>query len=553
MLLVRRVSFFLLFLFLAGAILFVVSFDDEPTAPLTGRQVDSNFGLSITLVGSPSLVINSPSNQTYFSNASLLLDVTSNADTLWYSLNQGTAFFFSGETLLNASSGTHLLSVFANNSDGITQKNITFTVNSSLLTVVYANYSRSYSGNSTNFNAYSFSEIQNLSDVIFEDVRYGKIQFKEPINLTNDASPSDGVVTLDSYITLISLVAGVDSAVLPNFDLAALVEFRNLSFSNPRILRDGSVCASPDCIVNSYSNAVLSFNVTGFSDYSVEETPASFSGSGGSSGSGSSGGGRGSTLDATSARLTVFPSQLAVSVKQGRFTSRDIVIENLGDSSLTVNLTISSIGDYVRASLQTLTLAPGEKRTVTIDFLAPERAPLGTLLGKLVISAPDRNYEVLMALDIVSLHSLFDVRLEISQRDLIISPGEELLGALSLINLGETGRIDARIVYELRESTGRLISSREETIAVETQASLIVRYPLPADLAYGSYILSATLYYGDVQQASASSWISVQEENLSVLIISIVFLTLAFIIFLVIFFLARGRKKSHRPRSRLKL
>ena len=49
----------------------------------------------------------------------------------------------------------------------------------------------------------------------------------------------------------------------------------NLTFTNPRILRDNEVCPSDICTMESYDDGNLTLNVTGFSEYSAEETPTS--------------------------------------------------------------------------------------------------------------------------------------------------------------------------------------------------------------------------------------------------------------------------------------
>jgi len=47
----------------------------------------------------------------------------------------------------------------------------------------------------------------------------------------------------------------------------------NLTFNNPRILRNGEICPSTICTKESYLERTLKFNVTQFSVYSAEETP----------------------------------------------------------------------------------------------------------------------------------------------------------------------------------------------------------------------------------------------------------------------------------------
>ena len=74
--------------------------------------------------------------------------------------------------------------------------------------------------------------------------------------------------------TNISLdLAGLNSTALPNLNRPARIWLYNLSFINPRILRDGAPCPDSICKKELYANKTLQFNVTEFSFYSADETP----------------------------------------------------------------------------------------------------------------------------------------------------------------------------------------------------------------------------------------------------------------------------------------
>ena len=83
----------------------------------------------------------------------------------------------------------------------------------------------------------------------------------------------------------------MDTAKLRGLQKRAQLILEGLSFTNPRILKDGIVCSSPACVIESYSGGTLVFTVSGFSVYNAEEIPVSPPSDGGTSGGGSSGGG----------------------------------------------------------------------------------------------------------------------------------------------------------------------------------------------------------------------------------------------------------------------
>jgi hypothetical protein len=223
----------------------------------------------------PSLTVIKPVNQTYFNANSLKLQISTNADEAWYNLDDGENITIENSAYFDAGEGTHTLYVFANNSIGMTAKNITFTVDSRKFSINGTKFSGPKKGATTNFSEYSYEEIQNISDLTFEDTDYGKISFSQSINLTDDSTPEDSEIDLDSFINISSNLIEVNSTALPNFNKSAILYLYNLTFKNPRILRDGAVCPSEICTRLGYSGGILTFAVTGFTSYSSEETPES--------------------------------------------------------------------------------------------------------------------------------------------------------------------------------------------------------------------------------------------------------------------------------------
>ena len=126
---------------------------------------------------------------TYISELNFPINYTVyDADFVWYNLDEGTnktLLYYSSTNYFNTTNGLHTLYLYANNSNGLTSKNVTFFVNSSKFIVIYNNFFGSSKGSSTDFNKTSYEELQNLSDLTFENTNYGKITFFNSINITN--------------------------------------------------------------------------------------------------------------------------------------------------------------------------------------------------------------------------------------------------------------------------------------------------------------------------------------------------------------------------------
>lgn len=254
---------------------------DTANSSVTGKIITSDmaagFGLSITVIGPPALTIISPENGTYITNTSLLLNysVSPDATNIWYNFGSEntTNVTISSYKYFNISTGQHTLYMYANNSfpGNITSRNVSFFINLTRFTILNSEYNATIKGNSTNFFLYSYESLQNLSNVILENNNSGKILFNVPINVTDI---SGNILFLDNYTNISFNRIEINSTALPNFNKSATLSIYGLTFSNPRILRDGVVCPDSICTQESYSEGILKFNVTQFSVYNTEETPS---------------------------------------------------------------------------------------------------------------------------------------------------------------------------------------------------------------------------------------------------------------------------------------
>src|SRR3990172_9947224 len=256
---------------------------------ITGQTTSSDFDLRIYVAGTPTVIVFSPRAGTYLINQSLPVEYSiSEPSNSWYTLDGSSpAVIPSGiaNFSLDLSEGNHIIIFYANNSNGITVNSIAFDVNTTLFSILYQeDYKTSHSGESTDFYYYTYEELQNLSGIALEDVRYGKVQFDNPVNLTDDMDHNlDWVVDIQGNVNISSDSLSLNADELPNFNISATIWLYNLTFDNPRILRNGEVCPSDICTKEAYdfSNGTFRFRVTGFSVYSAEETPVPSGGGGG--------------------------------------------------------------------------------------------------------------------------------------------------------------------------------------------------------------------------------------------------------------------------------
>ena len=249
------------------------SFNATANDSLNNQNSTETRNISLVV---PTLTITRPENKTYLTANNLQLNFTaSNYDNLLYNIDNTANITITGNITFNTTQGQHALYLFANNSVGLTAKNVAFTVNSSRFVVYYSNYNGSEKGGSTDFIIYSYEDLQNLSGIVLENTDFGKINFNQAVNLTEDSDFSDNAVDLDAYTNISDNLININTTALPNLNKSATLYLYGLTFSDPRILRDGELCPDTICTEINYSGGTLVFNVTQFTNYSAEETPSS--------------------------------------------------------------------------------------------------------------------------------------------------------------------------------------------------------------------------------------------------------------------------------------
>jgi len=474
---------------------------------VTGEATNSNFAVSVSvLVSVPSLTIISPENKTYVTNKNLLLNFTSSGtNTIWYNLDQISNKTITSSTYFNTTQGTHTLYLYANNTDGnLTLENITFTVNINKFKILYNTYSGSKKGESNNFNKSSYEDLQNLSDIILEQTNWGKIEFSEAINVTEDLNFSDNEVDLDSNINISENRIEINSTALPNFNKSAILYLYNLTFTDPRILKDGAVCPTTTCTEIDYSGGTLIFSAPSFTVYSAEETPGSYSPPSG-------GGSRSSSKEKS---FDIDLEEITVQIKQGETMEKEIILINNGDEKLSFSLEETpSITQFIKIDEKEFELNPGEVKMIIIDFLVKEETIPNLYLGRIFLKAGGIEKDILIGIEVVTKNPLFDLEIDLPERFLHIKPGEEIYYQVKIFNVGDKkNQIDVFAEHKILDANANEISSESQFLAVITRTEYIKEVKIPENLAAGKYVIYVkTTYNGEV--ASASVWFEVKGKS----------------------------------------
>ena len=514
---------------------------------VTGKALYSNLALNITVtLPTPVLEIISPENETYLTNESILINYSStNADELWYNLDLGSNITLTEPVYLNVSQGFHILYIYANNSYGLTIKNISFVANSTFFIILYIEYTNSTKGNSTNFITYTYEDLQNLDGINLENTNYGKIRFNQAINITNDNINTDNLLDLDSNTQISSNNIQLNSTELPNFNTSATLWLYGLSFTNPRILKEGVVCSTSECIKESYSGGTLKFYVTHFTTYSAEETPSTPSGGGGSSDNEEEI--PPEVIEEIKDNITIISKEIRVSLNPGESTIRNFYLMNNYKGVVEARIEVYGIEDFMSVSESLFALPYAEMKDIKLNFSIPKDTRPDTYVGRIVINATGKTYESIVTIDVQSVDSLFDVNLKLDKERLPVPPGGYLFFNTSIYKLDSAKEVEVSLKYTLKDSNGKIIFEGEEIEKIRNYLNKEGKIKLPRDTPEGIYVLSLKVDY-EGKTAVTSANFEVQKKKLS-LIWKIILIIIAIII-IDLFLLWLIQKNEEKKRKR---
>ena len=212
---------------------------------------------------------------------------------------------------------------------------------------------------------------------------------------------------------------------------------------------------------------------------------------------GGGGGGGGAAVYEKALTFSIEPNLLKTKLKIGETFKTSIKIKNFANKDASFRMDITSLKDFISLSDEMFVLKAGEEKIVYITFISTQNSELGTKTGKIKITSGRNIEEVQIILEIRSKKVLFDVSLNIPSKYKELKIGEELLAQMTLFNLGDVDKADVSLFYEIKDFEGNSLMKKEETIAVETQASLSRTFLLPKNLKEGEYVIAVSVRYDE--------------------------------------------------------
>lgn len=103
------------------------------------------------------------------------------------------------------------------------------------------------------------------------------------------------------------------------------------------------------------------------------------------------------------------------------------------------------------------------------------------------------SFFLLLSAVLISATDNFNIEVSLPDSYKSVSAGQEIWFTTKVINLGSQGRMDITLTYDVIDSNNNKVSSKSQTLAVETQASFVESILLPDNLSPGKYTLKVTL------------------------------------------------------------
>lgn len=258
---------------------------------------------------------------------------------------------------------------------------------------------------------------------------------------------------------------------------------------------------------------------------------------------GGGGGGTPSTTPTIITNIDVEPDEFNLNMVINTTHERRVEVKNLGNTSVTVQVTQENLGNHVILGNQNLTIEPGQTANLNVIFLALSKP--GIYTGKIFVG----GHEVSVALNVKSELLLFDSNIVVLNPNFQVEQGEKLKTLVTLIPMGDPERLDVTLDYIIKDYSNNIYLTKSETLLVEEQISIRKDFETGM-LPIGRYIVGLELKYPNGVAPSSAHFevlekipLSIVEKIILVLVI-LILITLILIVLILILRRLRERKEE---------
>jgi uncharacterized membrane protein len=196
-------------------------------------------------------------------------------------------------------------------------------------------------------------------------------------------------------------------------------------------------------------------------------------------------------------------------------------------------------------------LSPNETKEIEINFFVKKDQEAGVYPGKIVFASEGIERTVLVIVEVESEKPLFDVKVEILPEYRMVYLGDKVMAQLTIYNLGKIGRVDVNMEYGVKDLSGNIIVSENETLAIETQVSVVKSLNIPYTINPDNYIFYSKVSYNNVIGTGSDIFIVIEKMKFKIPVFYWLLIIIIFLILLLI--LAYKLRKKKRTEVKLKM
>ncbi len=191
---------------------------------------------------------------------------------------------------------------------------------------------------------------------------------------------------------------------------------------------------------------------------------------------------------------------IKVSVKQGDTIRESIDVMNIGDVALDIDIELKDIRKFIAISENSFSLEPGKVKTVNLDIFARENEIPDAYIGRIIIQGDGITKIINVIIEVKERKPMFDILTKVSEKKL--KPGDKVQADIRIVNMGDLEHIDVLLYYSIKNLEGKIITYREESLAIDKELSVVKTLEIPDDIQEGKYLFYSKVSYDDVIAAS---------------------------------------------------
>ncbi len=220
----------------------------------------------------------------------------------------------------------------------------------------------------------------------------------------------------------------------------------------------------------------------------------------------------------------------------------------MDDKELNVSIVVENISRFLIPSEFDFKLKPKEKKTIILNAVAFKQTKPEIYAGSLKIKAGYTEKTVDTLIAISSEQQLFNVFIEVPNEFKKVIRGDTASAKIRILHLGGT-KIDVKIRYGIRSIDGNDIVANEELLSLGAGEKIESARRFKPSLNPGKYLFYIILTYGDVVVTDSDIFEVVEKEVDILLLVSVAFAIILFLIFISVIYLRRGKRARQKARK----